>query len=138
MSTKKVYMKLAHLVPDVVRMRAEGETLQSIGNHLGLSKQRIAQVIQAAKRQEGILHQWGWPFSVRTFNIIERLAIKSKEDAMDPPWSPALGSRATQRSASGSRSRCSTSLRSLRSTAAPTAASASDTHRQPVAAGTRG
>ena len=47
MSTKKVYMKLAHLVPDVVRMRAEGETLQFIGNHLGLSKQRIAQVIQA-------------------------------------------------------------------------------------------
>jgi hypothetical protein len=83
MSTRKSYMKLAHLVPDVVRMRAEGETLQSIGHHLGLSKQRISQVIQAAKRQEGILHQWGWPFSVRTFNIIERLAIKSKEDAMD-------------------------------------------------------
>ena len=83
MSTKKAYIKLKHLVPDVVRMRAEGETLQFIADHLGLTKQRISQVVQAAKRQEGILQQWGWPFSVRTFNILERLAIKSKEDAMD-------------------------------------------------------
>lgn len=83
MTHRKPYMKLSHLVPEVVRMRAEGETLQFIGDHLKLSKQRISQIINAAKRHEQILHHWGWPFSVRTFNVIERLAIKSKEDAMD-------------------------------------------------------
>ena len=76
-------MKLIHMVPEVVRMRSEGATLEGIGKHFGLSRQRIKQIEQAAQMHEAILKVWGFPFSTRTFNILERLAIKSRQEALD-------------------------------------------------------
>ena len=32
---------------------------------------------------EEILRQWGFPFTVRTFNTLQRLSIKSREEALD-------------------------------------------------------
>ena len=76
---KKVYMKVAPMVPQVVQMRSEGMTLQEIGNKLNLSRQRIHQVIASAKEMEEITALWGFPFSNRTFRVLEDLCIHSKE-----------------------------------------------------------
>jgi len=83
MKTKKKYVKLVDKIPEVVRMRSEGMTLKQIGKHFNLSRQRINQIEQAAEMHEEILQLWGFPFSVRTFNTLERLCIKSREQAID-------------------------------------------------------
>jgi len=83
MKTKKKYVKLVDKIPDVIRMRSEGMTLKQIGEHLNLSRQRINQIEQAAELHEEILQLWGFPFSVRTFNTLERLCINSREQALD-------------------------------------------------------
>ena len=75
-------MKLQHLVPKVALMRAEGLSLQQIGDELNLSKQRISQIVKSAQRLEQIQAEWGWPFSVRTFNCLQRMAIRTKEEAL--------------------------------------------------------
>jgi len=83
MKTKKKYVKLVDKIPEVVRMRSEGMTLKQIAEHFNLSRQRINQIEQAAEMHEEILQLWGFPFSVRTFNTLERLCIKSREQALD-------------------------------------------------------
>lgn len=83
MKTRKPYVKLIDKIPEVVRMRSKGMTLQQIGKHFGLSRQRINQIEQAAEMHEQILQLWGFPFSVRTFNVLERLAVTSRQQALD-------------------------------------------------------
>lgn len=82
MSTRK-NCRLKHLVPDVVRMRSEGMTLEQIGERLRLSKQRICQIEKAAKRHEEILAEWGYPFAPRTFHGIQRMGIRNREHALE-------------------------------------------------------
>ncbi len=79
---RKPYCKLKHLVPSVVQMRSEGLTMQEIGNRLNLSRQRIHQVIESAKDMEETLRLWGFPFTNRTFRVLEDLCIKSKDEAL--------------------------------------------------------
>jgi hypothetical protein len=79
---KRKRTPLAHLVPSVVLMRAEGRTLEEIGARLALTKQRISQVVKAAKKFEDVSAQWGFPFSNRTHRVLDALAIQSKEDAL--------------------------------------------------------
>lgn len=81
-ATKKKYQKVAHLIPEVMQMRAEGLTIEKIGGILGLTKQRVSQIAAAARRKEEIQYQWGFPFSVRTFNILNRMVIKDRDEAM--------------------------------------------------------
>lgn len=75
-------MRLQHLVPKVALMRADGMTLHQIGDELKLSKQRISQIIKAAQRLEQIQAECGWPFSVRTYNCLQRMAIRTKDEAL--------------------------------------------------------
>ena len=83
MKPRKPYVKLVDKVPEVVRMRSEGMTLEEIGKHFNLSRQRIKQIEQSAQKHEQILKLWGFPFTTRTFNTLERLCINSREEAMD-------------------------------------------------------
>ena len=83
MKTRKPYVKLVDKIPEVVRMRSEGMTLELIGKHFSLSRQRIKQIEQSAEMHEEILKVWGFPFSVRTFNTLERLAVTSRQQALD-------------------------------------------------------
>ena len=83
MKTRKPYIKLVDKVPEVVRMRSEGKTLEQIGQHFGLSRQRINQIEQAAEMHEEILRQWGFPFSTRTANMMDRLSITTRQEALD-------------------------------------------------------
>ena len=82
MKTRKPYIKLVDKIPEVVRMRSEGMTLEEIGKHFSLSRQRIKQIEQSAEVHEEILRQWGFPFTIRTFNTLERLCVKSREEAL--------------------------------------------------------
>lgn len=75
--------RLLDLVPQVILLRAEGKSLNDIASLMNLSKQRISQVIQIAKRHEAIQARWGYPFSVRTDRILEDLAVKSKAEALE-------------------------------------------------------
>lgn len=81
-TTKKKYTKIAHLIPEVMQMRALGWPLTQIGAIMGLTKQRVSQIAAAAKRKEEIQKQWGWPFSTRTFNVLERMSIKDRDSAL--------------------------------------------------------
>jgi len=83
MKTRKPYIKLVDKVPEVVRMRSEGMTLEEIGQHFNLSRQRINQIEQAAEMHEEILRQWGFPFSTRTANMMDRLSITTRQEALD-------------------------------------------------------
>ena len=79
---KKKYSRIAHLIPEVMQMRAEGQSITRIGEVLGLSKQRVSQISMAAKAKEAIQAQWGWPFTTRTYNVPNRLAVKNKDQAL--------------------------------------------------------
>jgi DNA-directed RNA polymerase specialized sigma subunit len=57
--TKKKYTKVAHLIPEVMQLRAEGKSITQIGEVMGLTKQRISQISQAAKIKAEIQAQWG-------------------------------------------------------------------------------
>jgi len=83
MKTRKPYIKLVDKIPEVVRMRSEGKTLEEIGQYFGLSRQRINQIEQAAEMHEEILRQWGFPFSTRTANMMDRLSITTRQEALD-------------------------------------------------------
>jgi hypothetical protein len=83
MKTRQPYVKLVDKIPEVVRMRSEGMTLEQIGQHFGLSRQRINQIEQAAEMHEEILRQWGFPFSTRTANTMDRLSITTRQEALD-------------------------------------------------------
>jgi len=83
MKTRQPYVKLVDKIPEVVRMRSEGMTLEQIGKHFNLSRQRINQIEQAAEMHEEILRQWGFPFSTRTANMMDRLSITTRQEALD-------------------------------------------------------
>jgi hypothetical protein len=80
--TKKKYIKVAHLIPEVMQMKAEGKSITQIGEILGLTKQRISQIARAAQTKAEIQTQWGWPFTTRTFNVLDRMAVNDKDEAL--------------------------------------------------------
>jgi hypothetical protein len=82
MKIRGKYQKLQHLIPDVMQMRASGYTLQHIAGVLGLSKQRISQISRSAKDKAAIQAEWGWPFTTRTYNVLKRLAVKDRDEAI--------------------------------------------------------
>ena len=80
--TMRKYIKVDHLIPEVMQMKAEGKSITQIGEIMGLTKQRISQIARAAQTKAEIQAQWGWPFTTRTFNILDRLAVKDKDEAL--------------------------------------------------------
>ena len=79
---RKKYNKVAHLIPEVMQLKAQGLSIVRIGEIMGLSKQRVSQIAHSAKQKEFIQAQWGWPFTTRTYNILDRLSVKTKEQAL--------------------------------------------------------
>lgn len=82
-SPTKKRTRLADMVPPVILMRAEGRTLQQIAEVLKISKQRVSQIVYAAKAHEAIQARWGFPFSVRTDRVLEALAVDCKDKALE-------------------------------------------------------
>lgn len=79
---KKTRRKTDHLIPEVMQLKAEGKTIMEIGEIMGLTKQRISQIARAANTKAEIQSQWGWPFTTRTFNVLDRMAVKNKDEAL--------------------------------------------------------
>ena len=84
MKTRKPYVKLVDKIPEVVRMRSEGMTLDKIGAHFGLTKQRIAQIEKTLP--EGVTIE---PFLDRTKlvnNAIHTVTKNLAEGALIVIW----------------------------------------------------
>lgn len=79
---RREYRKLEDLSELVVKARAEGKTLQQIADSLGLTRQRIHQVIEAAEQQEAIMREWGYPFSARAYAFLCNIGAKDRNDVL--------------------------------------------------------
>jgi len=75
-------MKYNEAVTKVSELRSQGLTLQAIGNQLGLSRQRVHQIIHESKEREKLANQWNSGLSVRNRHVLDRLNIKSREEAI--------------------------------------------------------
>ena len=75
-------MKYNEAVTKVSELRSQGLTLQAIGNQLGLSRQRVHQIIHEGKEREQLANQWTNGLSVRNRHLLDRLNIKSREEAI--------------------------------------------------------
>lgn len=75
-------MNLNESIKKATELRSQGLTLQRIGDQLGLSRQRIHQIIHEAKKREKEVNEWCYGLSVRNTHIVNRLKIKSKEEAI--------------------------------------------------------
>lgn len=78
---KSKYMKLNESIDAVVKLRGEGLTYRLIGEHLKMSKQRVYQIIQAGRQRDLDRAKWTFGLSVRNAKLMDRLELKSKEDA---------------------------------------------------------
>ncbi len=78
---KSKYMKLNESIDAVVKLRGEGLTYRLIGEHLKMSKQRVYQIIQAGRQRDLDRAKWTFGLSVRNSKLMDRLELKSKEDA---------------------------------------------------------
>ncbi len=74
-------MKLNESIDAVVKLRGEGLTYRLIGEHLKMSKQRVYQIIQAGRQRDLDKAKWTFGLSVRNSKLMDRLELKSKEDA---------------------------------------------------------
>jgi len=75
-------MKLNEAIEKVTELRSKGLTLQAIGNQLGLSRQRVHQIIHESKEREKLANQWNSGLSVRNRHVLDRLNIKCREEAI--------------------------------------------------------
>lgn len=82
-SPTKKRNRLTDTLPKVMLLRAEGRTLQQISDELQITRQRVSQIAQAAKKHEAIQARWGFPFSARTDRVLEALAVDSKKKALE-------------------------------------------------------
>ena len=74
-------MKLNESIDTVKKLRSEGLTYRLIGEHLKMSKQRVYQIIQAGRQRDLDQSKWTFGLSVRNAKLMDRLELKSKEDA---------------------------------------------------------
>lgn len=80
---RRHYRKTHELAPLVVKARAEGKTLQEIADSLGLTRQRIHQVVDVVQQQEIIMREWGYPFSMRASAFLSNIGAKDRNDVLN-------------------------------------------------------
>lgn len=76
-------MKYNEAVTKVSELRSQGLTLQAIGNQLGLSRQRVHQIIHESKEREKLANQWNSGLSVRNRHMLAVFKIHSREQAIE-------------------------------------------------------
>lgn len=76
-------MKLKESIDQVVEMRASKLTYREIGEKLGISKQRVYQILSEQKRIETERNEWSYGLSVRNRSILRTLKIESREQAIE-------------------------------------------------------
>ena len=76
-------MKLSETISKVSELRSKGLTLQAIGNQLGLSRQRVHQIIHEGKEREQLANEWTNGLSVRNRHMLAVFKIHSREQAIE-------------------------------------------------------
>lgn len=75
-------MKTADRIAEAAEMRRNGYTYADIAGLMNISRQRVYQMVKAAAMQQASEGFWGYRFSLRTINCLQKMMIETKEDAL--------------------------------------------------------
>lgn len=91
MSTK--YNPINETIPLIDKWLAEGMTRKDIASRLGVSRQRVCQIIGIANREKNRVPHWTDGLSRRNKTVIESLKLADRGDVLRaindtriPPW----------------------------------------------------
>ena len=76
-------MKLEYAMEKVQELRAQGLTMNAIGQQLGVSRQRIHQIIHSKEMQSKIESVWTHGMPKRCLKIIESLKLTTKQEVAE-------------------------------------------------------
>lgn len=76
-------MKLEYAMEKVQELRAQGLTMNAIGQQLGVSRQRIHQIIHSKEMQSKIESVWTNGMPKRCLKIIESLKLTTKQEVAE-------------------------------------------------------
>lgn len=76
-------MKLEYAMEKVQELRAQGLTMNAIGQQLGVSRQRIHQIIHSKEMQSKIESVWTNGMPKRCLKIVESLKLTTKQEVAE-------------------------------------------------------
>lgn len=76
-------MKLEYAMEKVQELRAQGLTMNAIGQQLGVSRQRIHQIIHSKEMRSKIESVWTNGMPKRCLKIIESLKLTTKQEVAE-------------------------------------------------------
>lgn len=76
-------MKLEYAMEKVQELRAQGLTMNAIGQQLGVSRQRIHQIIHSKEMRSKIESVWTHGMPKRCLKIIESLKLTTKQEVAE-------------------------------------------------------
>lgn len=76
-------MKLEYAMEKVQELRAQGLTMHAIGKQLGVSRQRIHQIIHSKEMRSKIESVWTHGMPKRCLKIIESLKLTTKQEVAE-------------------------------------------------------
>lgn len=76
-------MKLEYAMEKVQELRAQGLTMHAIGQQLGVSRQRIHQIIHSKEMRSKIESVWTHGMPKRCLKIIESLKLTTKQEVAE-------------------------------------------------------
>jgi len=82
-NTHTTSMKLEYAMEKVQELRAQGLTMNAIGQQLGVSRQRVHQILHAREIQSQIESKWTNGAPKRCLKIIESLKLTTKQEVAE-------------------------------------------------------
>ena len=82
-NTHTTSMKLEYAMEKVQELRAQGLTMNAIGQQLGVSRQRIHQIIHSKEMRSKIESVWTNGMPKRCLKIIESLKLTTKQEVAE-------------------------------------------------------
>lgn len=82
-NTHTTSMKLEYAIERVSELRAKGLTMNAIGQQLGVSRQRIHQIIHSKEMRSKIESVWTHGMPKRCLKIIESLKLTTKQEVAE-------------------------------------------------------
>ena len=76
-------MKLEYAIERVSELRAQGLTMHAIGQQLGVSRQRIHQILHSNIHMENERSKWTFGLSTRNIRIVQSLKLTTKQEVIN-------------------------------------------------------
>lgn len=76
-------MKLEESIKIASELRAKGLTMNAIGQQLGVSRQRIHQILNSNIHMENERSKWTFGLSTRNIRIVQSLNLTTKQEVID-------------------------------------------------------